>query len=288
MPSWWIKLSLNWPVKVNTKQELFCHDPLLPFVEARYTRSSQAAFKPHMHSTVSVGAVDRGEVIYRVGEESASLKPGSLALINPETLHSCNAPADQGRSYYMLYMDESWCLRLQQSLWQVDRLVPFKRIRLDDVGLYRTYCNLMQEFLGGEMHLQEKEQKLVDLMLELFLRCCSPGEKSPPVPAGIDLLKKLLGEDLHKDFTLDSLADVLGCNPYTVLRRFKAETGITPHAFRMNCRIEQARRLLQQGVDIAEVALLCGFFDQSHLHRHFKAHTTVTPREYKVNFVQSS
>jgi AraC-like DNA-binding protein len=39
-------------------------------------------------------------------------------------------------------------------------------------------------------------------------------------------------------------------------------------------------------MDIAETALECGFFDQSHFHRHFKAMTTVTPQEYRVNFVQ--
>ena len=71
-----------------------------------------------------------------------------------------------------------------------------------------------------------------------------------------------------------------------MLRRFKTVTGITPHAYRMNCRIEQARKYLQEGMDITETALECGFFDQSHLHRHFKAMTTVTPQEYRVNFVQ--
>jgi AraC-like DNA-binding protein len=62
--------------------------------------------------------------------------------------------------------------------------------------------------------------------------------------------------------------------------------GITPHAYRLNCRIDRARELLRQGRDIAETALECGFYDQSHLHRHFKAVTTVTPREYQVNFIQ--
>jgi transcriptional regulator GlxA family with amidase domain len=51
-------------------------------------------------------------------------------------------------------------------------------------------------------------------------------------------------------------------------------------------RIERAKTLLQRGFDLSHVALECGFFDQSHLHRHFKAVTTVTPKEYQINFVQ--
>lgn len=54
----------------------------------------------------------------------------------------------------------------------------------------------------------------------------------------------------------------------------------------MNCRIEQAKEFLREGRDITDTALECGFFDQSHFHRHFKAMTTVTPQEYRVNFIQ--
>ena len=85
---------------------------------------------------------------------------------------------------------------------------------------------------------------------------------------------------------MSQLAPKLGANPYTLLRQFKAATGVTPHAYRLNCRIELAKRLLQEGCDLSQVALECGFFDQSHFHRHFKAMTTVTPGAYQVNFVQ--
>ena len=50
--------------------------------------------------------------------------------------------------------------------------------------------------------------------------------------------------------------------------------------------LRYSRALLRQGRDIADVALACGFFDQSHFHRYFKAMTTVTPQEYRINFLQ--
>ena len=85
---------------------------------------------------------------------------------------------------------------------------------------------------------------------------------------------------------MSQIAMKLQANPYTLLRQFRSATGITPHAYRLNCRIELARKLLQKGIDLSQVALECGFFDQSHLHRHFKALTTMTPKEYQVNFIQ--
>jgi len=268
------------------QNDTFLKDPALPFVECRYSKSSQSVFKPHMHTAVSIGAVAQGQVQYTVGDDIATLIPGSLALINPETLHSCNTLHAAKRNYYMLYLDVDWCLTVQKSLWEVDRYIPFATILIDDAALYHRYCSTMEQLFAPDIHRQEKEQILVELVSEVFLAGCSPQNETEQVSGDINLLKHMLQEDLHKDLTLNSLAAALHANPYTLLRRFKTETGITPHAYRMNCRINLARKYLSEGKDIADTAIECGFFDQSHLHRHFKAMTTVTPQEYRVNFIQ--
>jgi AraC-like DNA-binding protein len=144
----------------------------------------------------------------------------------------------------------------------------------------------MRRLMNPAVHLLEKEQMLIELAGRIFKKGCGVQTGQRLEASDINRLKQALGANLREDLTLESLAQAMDANPYTLLRRFKAVTGITPHAYRMNCRIEQARLLLQQGMDITETALECGFFDQSHLHRHFKAMTAVTPREYRVNFIQ--
>ncbi len=270
----------------HMKSEKFFKDPRLPFVECRYSRSSVRHFKLHLHRSFSIGAVDQGRVRYSVGDRQAVLSVGALAVINPESLHSCNALSAEGRSYSMLYLDVAWCLRVQKSLWNVESLLPAEKILLDDPDLYGRYYNVVNQLMDSTVHLLEKEQSLVELSCAVFSRACRMQVERRNVPENIEELKTLLGENLRDDLTLESLAGRLGANPYTLLRRFKAVTGITPHAYRMNCRVEQARKYLQAGMDITETALECGFFDQSHLHRHFKAMTTVTPQEYRVNFIQ--
>ena len=267
-------------------KEHFFKDPRIPFLEARYTKSSQSVFKAHMHTTFSIGAIDEGCVEYLVDSEQARLEPGSLAIINPEILHSCNAISEGGRSYFMLYLDRSWCTAVQNGLWGVKQLQPANVIKLNDQELYDEYCSGMHTLIHNQVHLQEKEQIAFDLASKVFLQCCQPHTELRSTPENIKKLKELLKGDLEKDLTLDSLSDRLGVNPYTLIRKFKSETGLTPHAYRMNHRIEKAKLYLQNGDDIAETAIKCGFFDQSHLHRNFKAMTTITPREYQVNFVQ--
>ena len=268
------------------KNEFFYRDERLPFFELRATENSVDAFKPHMHHSLSIWAVTSGTVIYHVNGEESKLIPGALALINPETLHSCNPIGESGRSFTMLYLDPDWCLKIQQSLWQVAQFVPLNVIRLDDLDLYERYCTTIEQLQNLELHLQEKELGLVEFLGPVFTLGCKPQKRKIDTRKSIDSLKALLASDLHKDFSLESLAETLNDNPYTLIRSFKAATGLTPHAYRMNCRIERAKTLLKQGRDIGETALECGFFDQSHFHRHFKAMTTITPRAYRVNFVQ--
>lgn len=264
----------------------FLKDKGLPFVEARYSQSSENNFKPHLHQAFSVGAVTMGEVCYQVQKERRSLKPGALALINPETLHSCNCEGGRQRSYYMLYLDLDWCLQIQKGLWQVEDFVPAARIRLVDDLLYHHYTTVMECLLDEQMHLLKKEEELAELLGEIFTRACRPQQNHEAPSAQVERFKMLLAQNLEENLSLNACALQLKANLYTLLRQFKACYGITPHAYRMNCRIEQARKLLQQGNDIGDTALVCGFFDQSHFHRIFKAMTTVTPQQYRVNFIQ--
>ncbi|NJR63633.1 MAG: helix-turn-helix transcriptional regulator [Cyanobacteria bacterium CRU_2_1] len=90
----------------------------------------------------------------------------------------------------------------------------------------------------------------------------------------IDYIQAHLAEDI----SLEAMADHLGISRYHFCRMFKQSTGLSPHQYLIQCRVERAKQLLRQGkMKISEVAIACGFTHQSHLHRHFKRLADVIP-----------
>ncbi|BCJ39447.1 hypothetical protein GCM10010168_63050 [Actinoplanes ianthinogenes] len=87
---------------------------------------------------------------------------------------------------------------------------------------------------------------------------------------------------------LRELAGRFGMTRETLIRRFARETGMTPHAYRVVTRLNEARSLLRAGVAPAEVAARAGFADQSHLGRQFRAAFGATPGDYRITFVPDS
>ena len=72
-----------------------------------------------------------------------------------------------------------------------------------------------------------------------------------------------------------------GLSQFALLRAFRAETGLPPHAYLNQIRVRRARTLLDGGITPADVAMTTGFADQAHLTRHFKRVVGVPPGAYQ-------
>jgi AraC-like DNA-binding protein len=75
---------------------------------------------------------------------------------------------------------------------------------------------------------------------------------------------------------------VAGLSVYHFAREFKRTVGVAPHSYVTRRRVEKAQEMLARtDLPLSDVALASGFFDQSHLSRHFREFAGVTPAEYR-------
>jgi AraC family transcriptional regulator len=91
-----------------------------------------------------------------------------------------------------------------------------------------------------------------------------------------------IGDHLAENIDLGQLAGMTGLSSSSFARRFRCSTSLPVHRYLIVRRVERAKELLQDGMSsVSEVAQTVGFFDQSHLVRHFKNWTGVTPSAYR-------
>jgi transcriptional regulator GlxA family with amidase domain len=65
-------------------------------------------------------------------------------------------------------------------------------------------------------------------------------------------------------------------------RSFRGTFGSSPHAFVVRRRVELAAKyMLQTDMSLSDIALECGFVDQPHLCKHFRAVTGETPAAWR-------
>jgi len=93
--------------------------------------------------------------------------------------------------------------------------------------------------------------------------------------------KEFLSADLASKNSLSGVAHVCGMSPRHFSRAFKATTGLPPHQWVVIQRVERAKALLQKEVNLSEIAQLCGFSDQSHFTRIFRAVVGTSPGAWR-------
>jgi transcriptional regulator GlxA family with amidase domain len=93
---------------------------------------------------------------------------------------------------------------------------------------------------------------------------------------------ELIVESLSEGPTLSRLAKECGLSPRHFARAFRQSTGVPPHRWLLRHRVQRAQELLRtRALPLADIALRCGFADQSHFTRVFSRAVGLGPGEWR-------
>lgn len=94
--------------------------------------------------------------------------------------------------------------------------------------------------------------------------------------------KERIAADLAGEASLADMAIECGLSPSHFAKAFKASVGTTPHGWLQASRVDRARELLKdRDLPLADIAIACGFADQSHFNRIFKRATGAAPGAWR-------
>lgn len=98
--------------------------------------------------------------------------------------------------------------------------------------------------------------------------------------AAIQRVLHHIRDNLNQPLTLSELAALTGLSMWRFATVFRQQVGVSPHRYICRLRLERAQALIRSGVPAATAASEAGFYDQSHLSRHFKNVFGMTPGQY--------
>ena len=94
-------------------------------------------------------------------------------------------------------------------------------------------------------------------------------------------------QHLGQPLSLAELAALAGLSVWRFATVFRQQMGLSPHRYICRLRVELAQALIRAGMPPATVASEAGFYDQSHLSRHFKTWCGMTPGQYLTSARQA-
>ncbi|WP_350278614.1 AraC family transcriptional regulator [Kribbella sp. HUAS MG21] len=249
-------------------------------VEVLHAHFPSHAYPSHTHDAWTVLIVDEGAVRYDLDRHEHGLAQAQVSLLPPHVPHDGRSVLPNGFRKRVLYLAPD---RLDEGLIgaAVDRpeyVDPLLRHRIHQLhGVLRNG----REELEAQSRLSLIEERLQQHLRRQVVtqseRETAPRPRDARVAAG---LRDLLDTHVRDGITLEDAAKLVHAHPAHLVRAFSREYGMPPHRYLTGRRIDLARRYLLDGRPAAEVATLAGFYDQSHLNRHFRKLLGVTPARF--------
>lgn len=261
----------------------YWRDPDMDALEIRLSANSKHCFPNHTHDCYTIGVMEKGRCMaFGPGHGSIPISKGEICLINPGQVHS-GIIMDKGEriTHRIFFVKAGWLRDMAADLRDGNSGLPEFRKLIVKTPYFSGSLWKLNRLIHLGMEQLEKESAMMEIMSGLFF--AHGGIKQPATgnePFAVRRAKEFLADNLTKKVSLNRMASVTGLSRYHFLRVFKRATGLPPHRYHLQCRVERAKGLLLSGMPIAETALESGFTDQSHFTHKFKQFTGSTPAQY--------
>ena len=219
-------------------------------------------------------------------KQREQLGNGNVALVPATVKHQVNW--DRENNFSLLFLEPAHLAHIAYESINIDRVELIPQFATLDPLIHQIGLSLKSEIeskgLGSRLFVDSLTTALSLHLLRTYsvwqqpLRDYTGGLPWYKLQQAIAYINEYLNQDL----SLEAIASTLGMSQYYFARLFKQSMGIAPYQYVIQQRVERAKQLLKQReLSIAEIALRCGFASQSHLNRHFRQLTGMTPKAYR-------
>jgi AraC family transcriptional regulator len=228
----------------------------------------------HYHDNSYLSFVLNGGCLETREYHTHECRPGDVLYYHKGTIHKISHYHDDSRKFN-LEPSEQW-FRHYDVQFDIDHRV----FVLKKCDIKFLFIQLYREFLDRD---PVSVLSLSSILLQIIghINHEINGRKKP---SWVPELRELLLDNWSTNFSLHQIAGMIDVHPVTVSKNFTRYFGCTLGEFIRKYRIEKALTLIRTtDLSLTDIALTCGFADQSHFTRNFKRLTGSLPLHYRKN-----
>jgi len=239
-------------------------------------------FSRHTHEQFGVGVIVRGAHKSHSCRGMVEAGAGNVITVNAGEVHDGAPIGDAARCWRMLYFDPA---RIAATTGDISegktQQYEFRHPVIIDQRAADRFRSLYDACTCPDSGMADlAAEGLALMLLREVMRKRGPRQGSNSSLRAIAVVKSLIDDQPTSPVTLDDLARASGLSRFQVLRGFIRSTGLTPHAYLVQRRIDLARTLIAGGAGLADAAAASGFADQSHMTRIFVRKYGLSPARY--------
>ncbi|HYC58740.1 MAG TPA: helix-turn-helix transcriptional regulator [Thermoanaerobaculia bacterium] len=227
----------------------------------------------HLHEQTYVTFVARGTFRQLLRRETRQCGTRALIVHGAGEVHADRFGRDDARCMKIEF-ETAWLRAL------IGRGSFFERPTIvQATNIVAVADRMVRELIDGDDH---SPLMLEGLALELIAELHRQQDSSSTrVPSWLKEVHATVSERFHEPLPLSDLAAAVDIHPTHLVRAFRRHYGRTIGDFVRDLRVEHAKNRIAAGAALSDVALDCGFADQSHFARTFRRLAGVTPTEYR-------
>lgn len=242
------------------------------FLVSECTYRPSFSIPSHRHSFAAISFAVKGDFHERAGSRTFDCAPYDVVIKPPDERHS----NQYGRA-------GAKCLLVEVSASRHSTLMPATDVLMrPPLKAGREVASLaMRAYREFTRNDNVSALALEALLLEI-ITATSRQAMGGMEPAWLPQARGYVHAHWRDRIALDDLARAAGVHPATIVRAFRAHLQCTPADYVRRLRLQHAEQELARGVrSIADIAMECGFYDQSHFTRLLKRATGMTPLEFQ-------
>lgn len=269
-------------MELDQREVYYDHDLI---IEAYHLSGIVQKFPNHFHEYYVIGFIEGGKRHLWCKGEEYDLSEGDLILFNPRDNHSCAPITNEVLDFRTINISIDVMSTAVKEITGIESSVHFSHNVVHQCDITYTIRDLYNAILHKSSKL-EKEELLYFLVEQLLEEYTFPFEIKQIIEPDMQIRQLCAYIDTHytDNLTLDDLVSMTSFSKSYLLRTFTRQIGVSPYRYLQTIRLNQAKRLLEQGITPIDTANITGFTDQSHFTNYFKQFIGITPKQYQRIF----